>query len=108
MAVRRRKVRAVRNPHGAGQVPTGEWLPAEGVKFNEDGTVTVARESNPRRRRGRVRNIFAGYYHEDDDGVYRFHPIRSSHDYSRSRAGESAKRKGKGKKGRARAKKRKR
>jgi hypothetical protein len=39
-------------------------------------------------------NVAAGFYQEDDDGVYRFHPIRASYDYSRSRTGEG---RGKGK-----------
>jgi hypothetical protein len=46
-----------------------------------------------RKRRRVRRNIAAGYYGTDDDGRYRFHPIRASYDYDPRRAGESRSRK---------------
>ena len=44
-----------------------------------------------------LRNIAVGYYDTDDDGVYRFHPVRASYDYDPSRVGEKRRRKPKAK-----------
>ena len=99
---RRRRVRLTHNPHSSEQLPYGEWIPVQAVKFNEDGSTQVMTADRAAPNRGR-RNIAAGFYREDDDGVYRFHPIRGSYDYSRSRAGE---RTGRAKRKKAKAKKR--
>lgn len=79
-----RRVRVVSNPSSASQVGTGEWIPAEAVRFNADGTTTVEMRNGGRRR---VPNINAGFY-EEETGI--FHPIRASADYKRARAGERA------------------
>lgn len=81
---RRKRVRLVRNPTHADQLPYNEWIPVEAVKFNEDGSTQV-RTVN----RGRRRNVAAGFY--DDEGI--FHPLRASFDYKPARVGERAKRK---------------
>lgn len=102
-----RKLRVVRNPGG---LEYGQWIPAQAVRFNENGSVSMdvpGRAVNRGRRTNRRRrNIAAGFW--DDSG---FHPIRASYDYSPSRAGETRKpkRKAKAKKRRkAKAKARRR
>ena len=94
---RRRRVRLTRNPHGSEQLPYGEWIPVQAVKFNEDGStqvMTADRAPNRGRRNlGRRRNIAAGFY--DEEGI--FHPIRASYDYSPGRVGERARKKKKAK-----------
>ena len=42
-----------RNPNGADEIPYGEWVPADAVRFNDDGSVSVLtdgeRHVNPER-----------------------------------------------------------
>lgn len=100
-----RKLRVVRNPGG---LEYGQWIPAQAVRFNENGSVSMdvpGRAVNRGRRTNRRRrNIAAGFW--DDSG---FHPIRASFDYSRKRAGEKPpKQKARKKKRKAKAKARRR
>ena len=84
MPRRARRVRLVRNPSHADQLPYGEWIPAHAVRFNEDGTASLMTEKPVANRGRRRRNVAAGFY--DEEGIV--HAIRASYDYSPSRAGD--------------------
>jgi hypothetical protein len=75
----------------------------EARRWIERGFAQLEERGMARKRRRRVRrNVAAGYQGYDDDGKYRFHPIRSSFDYDPSRVGEKRSRKRRGSKGRKR------
>jgi hypothetical protein len=61
-----------RNPED--ELPTGEWIPAHAVRFNEDGSVSLMEGALT--NRGRRANV-AGY--RDARGI--FHPIRWDPEY---------------------------
>lgn len=93
-----RRIKLVQNPRTSKQVGYGVWIPATAVKFNRDGSASIARSS-------RRRNIAAGFY-EEETGI--FHPIRASYDYSGTRGGDRPPKRTKRKKAKSKVKRRRR